>query len=150
MPGCTASVDIPQYHKEMDAMSRFIDMAMVPHLRGLNVAEVPKPLRSRVIERGLPIFGENLHVLTLGTGTGSGSQWLFKSVASSIARGMDALRQLEKFSLKHDCTPEILAALARRCRQTLKSLDIESSRAICDVDGTCLTSIAALEALEAG
>ena len=93
--------DISQYRREMDAMIPFMEMAIFPFIRNVNFEFVPKPQRSRVMEVGLKAFGGNLKELVF---TGGG---VLKSVAKSIINGLECLRVLEKFTLKHDCTPGV-------------------------------------------
>ena len=85
----------------MDVMSPFLEMAIYPMIRNVNFEFVPKSQRSRVMELGLKTFGENLHELIF---TGGG---LFKSAVKSIINGLEGLRVLERFTLKHDCTPGV-------------------------------------------
>ena len=91
-------LDITQYRREMDAINPFAEMAIFPFLRNVNFEFIPKSQRSKMMEVGLKSFGENLTELTFSGGAS------FKSVIKSGINGMEHLRQLEKFSLKHDCT----------------------------------------------
>ena len=86
-------------------MSPFLEMAIFPMIRNVNFEFVPKAQRSRVMELGLKTFGEHLHELVF---TGAG---LFKSDVKSIINGMEGLRVLERFTLKHDCTPGVRFSL---------------------------------------
>ena len=82
-------------------MSPFLDVAIFPMLRNVNFEFVPKSQRSRVMEVGLRSFGGNLKELVLSGGG------MFKSLTKSIIKGMEGLRVLERFTLKHDCTPGV-------------------------------------------
>ena len=90
--------DISQYRREMDAINPFAEMAIFPFIRNVNFEFVPKSQRSKMMEVGLKSFGENLTELTFSGGAS------FKSIIKSIINGMESLRVLEKFTLKHDCT----------------------------------------------
>ena len=82
----------------MDAINPFAEMAIFPFIRNVNFDLVPKSQRSKVMEFGLKSFGENLTELVFSGGG------LFKSVAKSIIIGLENLRVLERFTIKHDCT----------------------------------------------
>ena len=61
----------------------------------------------KMMEVGLKSFGENLTELTFSGGAS------FKSVIKSVINGMEHLRQLEKFTLKHDCTAGVSTFLVK-------------------------------------
>ena len=82
----------------MDAINPFAEMAIFPFIRNVNFEFVPKSQRSKMMEFGLKSFGKNLTELTFSGGAS------FKSIIKSIINGMESLRVLEKFTLKHDCT----------------------------------------------
>ena len=82
----------------MDAINPFAEMAIFPFIRNVNFDLVPKSQRSKVMEFGLKSFGENLTELVFSGGG------LFKSVEKSIIIGLENLRVLERFTIKHDCT----------------------------------------------
>ena len=82
----------------MDAINPFAEMAIFPFIRNVNFELVPKSQRSKVMEFGLKSFGENLTELVFSGGG------LFKSVEKSIIIGLENLRVLERFTIKHDCT----------------------------------------------
>ena len=85
----------------MDAINPFAEMAVFPFIRNVNFDLVPKSQRSKMMEFGLNSFGENLTELVFSGGG------LFKSVTKSIINGMENLRALKRFTLKHDCTPDV-------------------------------------------
>ena len=137
------SSDMAQYRQEMEAMSLFTDIVIFPCLRRLDFRFIPMSLRSRVIEN-LSKFTE-LRVLIISAGPGG--QWMFKSVAHQIAKGMEGMKKLEQFSCKHDCTYELLEVLARNCSSTLRVLDVEDSKFVNDGCFSCITSFLNLEEL---
>ena len=100
-------LDITQYRREMDAINPFAEMAIFPFLRNVNFEFIPKSQRSKMMEVGLKSFGENLTELTFSGGAS------FKSVIKSVINGMEHLRQLEKFTLKHDCTAGVSTFLVK-------------------------------------
>jgi hypothetical protein len=53
---------------------------------------------------------------------------MFRSISRRVADGMRAMANLRHFSCKHDCSPELLAALADTCSDSLTVLDVESSK----------------------
>ncbi len=134
--------DMEQYRQEMEALSLFSHIVLFPQLRRMEFSRVPKSLRSRIIDN----FGTFSNLRTLVLGSGREGQWLFRgTVARNVAKGMEHMARLERFSCKHDCTPEILDAISRTCPLTLRALDVEGSKA---VDDKCLGSLLAMANLE--
>ena len=76
----------------------------------------------------LPAF-QNLSTLILGSGSGG---WVTEAYADKFLLGLPHMKRLAHFSLKYDCTSNILLVLSETCRKTLKVLDIERSKQVRD------------------
>ncbi len=125
----------------METITEFTDLALIPRLKHMDFIEVPNAVRSRIIEN----LDHFKHLETLILRAPAGGQWLFKSINKDIIRGLSNLRNLRKFSLKHDCTNEMIDVLAYKSGEHLAILDIESSK---QVTNTCLGSLLLCQRLE--
>jgi hypothetical protein len=76
----------------------------------------------------LPIF-KNLTTLILGSGSGG---WVTEAYADKFLQGLSCMNYLVHFSLKYDCTENVLQVLSETCGKTLRVLDIEQSRQVRD------------------
>ncbi len=130
--------DMAGYRQEVEAMSQFAGAAAFANLLRLDFRHVPKSLRTRLVNN-LENF-ENLKVLNLTSG-----QSMLKSVSARIVAGMTSLRKLTHFFCKHDCTSELLVALASVSGVSMKVLDVENSKA---VDDSCVVPILEMTGLE--
>lgn len=73
-----------------------------------------------------------LESLTLRSFARASGQWLFKSVVKDLMSGLYGLSTLRKFSLKHDCTNEIIKCICKCNRWNLQCIDIECSKHVND------------------
>lgn len=122
------SSNAAQYRHEMETFVNFTDIALNPQHRCLDFLEIPNSVRARIIEN----LGALTKLESLILRAPAGGQWLFKSVSKDIQTGLRYLSNLQKFSLKHDCSDDILHVLSDSSGHTLKSLDIESSKQVTD------------------
>lgn len=76
----------------------------------------------------LPIF-KSLRTLILGSGSGG---WITEVYAEKFAVGLPHMHQLVHLSLKYDCNSYFLHTLSETCSKTLRILDIEHSKQVCD------------------
>jgi hypothetical protein len=76
----------------------------------------------------LPAF-KNLTTLILGSGSGG---WVPEAYADKFLLGLPHMNHLVHFSLKYDCTENVLQVLSETCGKTLRVLDIERSRQVRD------------------
>ena len=141
--GWSTSSDMSQYRQEMEAMSAFAEIVLFPPLRRLNFLYIPSCLRTKIVDR-LDSFSQ-LRVLIISSG--SGGQWMFKSVAKKVANGLRSLNKLDTFSCKYDCCFEVIEALAESCSDSLKTLDVENSKFIDDKSLTPISRFLHLEEL---
>ena len=81
------------------------------HSRFLDLDKIPKILRTRMYDH-LSRF-EGLSTLILGSGSGG---WVPDAYSDKFSVALPSLRQLVHFSLKYDCTPNVLKVLSESCQ----------------------------------
>ena len=130
------SSNINHYRQELDYVIAFAEVALHENLRNLDFADIPTSMRSVIIEK-MPIL-VNLQSLALRSYANAAGQWLFKGVINDIMHGMQRFRYLQTFSLKHDCTNDIIKLVCRNNTLYLTNIDIEGSKKVND---KCINNI---------
>ena len=125
------SSNLTIFKQEIEHIVLFIDVAINPDMLALDFGDIPPCIRSRILEQ-LGQFGKLKKLILRNQGNSSG-QWLFKSTIEDLKNGFIGLKCLQEFSLKQDCNNQILEALSKHCKATLKILDIENSKQINNV-----------------
>ncbi|XP_023336070.1 uncharacterized protein LOC111707239 isoform X2 [Eurytemora carolleeae] len=121
--------DHTQYSKVLEAVSKFTDVLKWPKLNKLDFGDVPRTMRSRILEL-IPQF-LNLSTLIIGPGSSGGWIPIKGAAALHLSCSISELKQLQIFSLKKDCTMDILSAVVLNSGTTLRVLDVENSKRIC-------------------
>ena len=110
----------------MIVIVNFCDIIASPRLKRLDLTDVVKMLRSHIFDI-LPSFS-GLTTLKLGSGSGGVSDIYHEKFLS----GVRAMLHLVHFSLTYDCNDAIIAALAAKNGNSLRTLDIEYSSQVTD------------------
>merc|ERR1719187_848579 len=100
----------------------FIPIVILPKLRELDFKDIPRSIRSRVLDLLPQLTG--LQVVIIGPGNSGGWIPLKGKAALELSSHLSSLQHLQHFSLKKDCSPAILSALVQTCRSSLQVLDI--------------------------
>ena len=107
---------------ELNAIVKFCNLMVHPLRKVLDLASVPQAIRTRLYG-SLKGF-EGLHTLILGSGSGG---WVTEAYSDKFLKALPQFNRLQHFSLKYDCTEDVLKVLSETCSQTLRVLDIERS-----------------------
>ena len=123
---------MPEFTLQIWAMLKVAELLHLKQLKSLDVEKMPKMIRSSVM-RNLNEF-RGLKKLVFGSSTGDMTIHIQKgaSLYITICDGIGKMKNLVHFSLKYNCTLDILDALLNACKNTLKVLDIEHSVLIRD------------------
>ena len=125
------STKMPEFTLKIWAMLKIAEVLYLKQLKTLDVEKMPKLVRSSLL-RNLQKF-EGLTSLEFGSSTGDMTIHIQKgaSMYSTICEGIGKMNHLVHFSLKYNCTQDILTSLLN-ARNTLKHLDVEHSVLIKD------------------
>ncbi len=82
--------------------------------------------------------------LSLGSGSGG---WVTEAYSEAFSSGLQNMSLLTTFSLKYDCTDELLKTLTETCSKTLTSLDIERCGHITDESALSIVKCTRLKEL---
>lgn len=133
----TMTTENTQYCKVMEALNMFTPIVILPRIRKLDFQDVPRSVRSRMLEL-VPTL-TSLQTIIIGPGNSGGWKPLKGKAAENLSAGLSHLQQLQHFSMKKDCSIAILSALVGACRHTLEVLDVENSRPLDDKSVAVIT-----------
>ena len=135
---------MPEFTLQIWAMLKVAEVLYLKQLKTLDVEKMPKLVRSSLL-RNLSKF-QGLKRLEFGSSTGDMTIHIQKgaSMYATICDGIGKMNHLVQFSLKYNCTQEILLALLN-AKNTLKALDVEHSVLIKD---DCLSTILKFDNLQ--
>jgi len=138
------STKMPEFTLKIWAMLKVAEVLYLKQLKTLDVEKMPKLLRSSLL-RNLKKF-EGLTSLEFGSSTGDMTIHIQKgaSMYTTICEGIGKMNHLVHFSLKYNCTQDILTSLLN-ARNTLKHLDVEHSVLIKD---DCLPTLLQFQLLQ--
>ena len=135
---------MPEFTLQIWAMLKVAEVLYFKKLTLLDVEKMPKLIRSSLL-RNLKKF-QCLKSLQFGSSTGDMTIHIRQgaSMYVTICEGIAGMNHLVHFSLKYNCTPDILKALLN-ARESLKSLDVEHSVLVKD---DCIPTILKFTNLE--
>lgn len=123
----TPTTNMTKFTRQMYAIIKLSNILVLPSRRELDLDKVPKMIRTKLFSC-LSVF-RNLRKLILGSGSGG---WVTEAFADKFLLGLPHMPLLVHFSLKYDCTVNVLQVLSETCARTLRVLDIERSRQVRD------------------
>eukprot|EP00092_Neocalanus_flemingeri_P000342 GFUD01000364.1.p1 GENE.GFUD01000364.1~~GFUD01000364.1.p1 ORF type:complete len:610 (-),score=204.58 GFUD01000364.1:119-1900(-) len=123
----TSTTDNRIFTKILYGIMKFTEVVVLPKKRILLLDQIPQILRNKLYSH-LPEM-ENLTVLNLGSGSGGSVTEAFED---RFIAGVTVLKKLNLFTLRYDCTDNILKVLSATCGGTLRTLDLERSRKVTD------------------
>ncbi|CAB4061573.1 unnamed protein product [Lepeophtheirus salmonis] len=121
----TPTTKFSRFTREMYAIVSMSSLLAIPQRTYIDFDLFPKMIRSKMYA----CLGEFTGCQTVILGSGSGG-WVTEAYADKFLLGIPHLKNLVHFSLKYDCTVNILQVLSETCVKTLKILDIEHSRQV--------------------
>ena len=129
-----------RFSREMYAIVKFSNVLVQKQRTSLDLETVPMIIRSKLYSC-LQHF-ESLRSLVLGSGSGG---WVTSAYNEYFLLGIPKLRNLVRFSLKYDCTENVLQVLSETAGATLRSLDIEYSAQVKDASAEYILRLTELE-----
>jgi len=126
--GWSASTETNNYTTILETLGQFAEIAAWQCLRKVDLSLIPRTLRSRVLSF-LPKLSL-LSILSLWPGTQGGWVPIKGPSAIQLATSLSSLTNLVAFTLKKDCTLDILKVLVDACSHVLRLLDVEESRGV--------------------
>ena len=136
----TPTTSLTKFTREMYAIVKFANLLVLPSRRQLELTQIPKIIRTKLYGE-LPKFS-GLRKLGLGSGSGG---WVTEAYSESFLMAIPRMTHLVDFSLKYDCTTNLLQVLSESCAGTLKRLDIERSKQLSDEAAKYLIALSKLE-----
>jgi hypothetical protein len=121
----TPTTSMTKFAREMYAVVKFANVLVLPTRKHLDLSTTPKMIRTKLYACLQGFKG--LTVIKLGAGSGG---WVTEAFADNFLIGIPHMPCLVHFSLKYDCTVNVLQVLSETCSRTLKVLDVERSRQI--------------------
>jgi len=123
----TRTTDNRIFTKVMYGIMKFTEVVVLPKKKVLLLDQIPQILRNKLYSHLHEM--KNLTNLNLGSGSGGSVTEAFED---KFLAGVTVLKNLKLFTLKYDCTANILKALSNTCRKTLRLLDVERSQKVGD------------------
>ena len=123
----TALTNNARFTRALFAIVEFCNLMVVTARRHLDLNKVPEMLRNKMFSY-LPKF-TNTTTLILGSGSGG---LVTEAYSDKFLNGLSQMKYLVHFSLKYDCSTDILRLLSETCGKCLRVMDIERSRLVCD------------------
>lgn len=121
------TTNMKTFTRQMYAVVKFSNLLVTPQMKKLDLAEIPKMVRTKLY--GCLKAFSGLRILRLGSGSGG---WVTDAYAECYLTGIPQMKHLVHFSLSYDCTLNVLQVLSETCGRTLRLLDIERSKQIQD------------------
>jgi len=143
------NTDIPRYKTELFCIVTMIDLVVSNHIRELDMPQIPKILRTHITSRLRHFTGlQYLDLLLLGFGKDSRNVGIEEIVApSNIIEAVRGMEHLTHVILPTFCTNNLIAALAKTCKDSLKRLEIDHCENVTDVGVDHLLRLENLELL---
>lgn len=130
-----------EYLAQVNVAVSLSEVVIGPYLTRCNFGEMPKVLQQ--------MFYSNLNRLTglqqLNLGSLSGG-WKTADMEGTILNGLLCMPNLRQLTINYDCTDNVILALIDTCPQ-LSSLDVSSSKLLCDDSINLLVRIKSLRSV---